>query len=60
MTMRAAFKQSDVTRAIKGAEAALGRPPTEVVFEPNGGFRLIYGDDAPRRSANPLDRVLAI
>lgn len=58
MTIRAAFKQSDVTRAIKGAEAALGRPPSEVVFEPHGGFRLVYGEEASAKLSNPLDRIL--
>ncbi len=42
MTVAARFKQVDVTRAVKGAQAA-GLRPTGMEIDPNGKIILIFG-----------------
>lgn len=57
MTRRAAFQQSDVTRAVKGCEAA-GITVGTVTIAPDGTI-MVYAKGAelaPR--VNPLDRLL--
>ena len=57
MTARAAFKQSDVTRAIAGAKAA-GLAVERVVVEA-GRIEIIIGGEGNTNRKNPLDRLHA-
>ena len=59
MTARAAFKQADVTRLVRGVAAA-GVPITKIVAEPGGNIVILTGandeaDEAGER--NPWDEV---
>jgi hypothetical protein len=60
VTQRAAFKEADVARAIRGAERA-GVKASGVEIAPDGTIRVLLGDAAPAavggRSA--LDQWLA-
>lgn len=55
MSRRASFKQSDLTRAAKGAVAA-GLKVGSAVIGPDGTIKLIFGDGATR-SANSFDEI---
>lgn len=44
MTVPASFRQSDVTRAVKGVLAA-GREVYEASIQPNGTIRLVLAQD---------------
>jgi hypothetical protein len=58
MTARAAFKQDDVSRAVKGVKAA-GLPVARVVVV-DGRIEVIVGDpesEGPQPMKNPLDRL---
>jgi hypothetical protein len=58
MSRRAAFKQSDVTRALKGAVQA-GLPVTGYRVEPDGTIMVLFEGKAPAPGANnPWDEVL--
>jgi hypothetical protein len=59
VTARAAFKQADLTRACKAAEAA-GLKVARIVINDNG-IEVIIGDpeSAGRARNNPLDRLHA-
>lgn len=55
----APFKQADVARALRGAEAA-GLKPSGCTILPDGTIRIDFGEaagGAPRRSSR-LDRLL--
>jgi hypothetical protein len=55
MTARAAFKQSDVTKALKAAKAA-GVEDVRVELEPGGKIVIMAGRFAERADqANPWD-----
>ena len=55
MTSRAAFKQDDLTRAIKGVRAA-GLEATRIEIE---GGRIVIMFDGQVNERNPLDRLHA-
>jgi hypothetical protein len=55
----AAFKLSDLARAIKGAQAA-GVKPQRVEIDPvTGKIVMIFGDGTPPAPIDDLDRELA-
>ncbi|MFS0736975.1 hypothetical protein ABC347_07985 [Sphingomonas sp. 1P06PA] len=53
----ARFKQADLTRAVKGVEAA-GMRVGRVEIDPTGNIVIIAADAAPARRGNSLDRFL--
>ena len=58
LTARAAFKQNDVSRVVKGVQAA-GLPVARVIYT-DGGFEVIVGPPESEREVpmrNPLDRL---
>ena len=58
MTQPARFKQGDATRALRGALKA-GLKPSECIIDPmTGNIRLVFSDEQPAGSINPMDRVL--
>ncbi len=57
MTARAAFRQADVTRAVKAAEAA-GLRVSRIVINDNG-IEVVIGEPEGRARKNPLDRLHA-
>lgn len=59
MTARAAFKQSDVTRAVKAFEKA-GVHVAGAKIMPDGSITVLTGPpQAANDYANPMDRVLS-
>ncbi len=57
MTKPAAFRQDDLTRALKGAAAA-GVQVAKIELEPGGKIVIFTGSSQPGESGgNPLDRV---
>jgi hypothetical protein len=54
---KALVKQADLTRMVKGAQAA-GVAVGEVRIEPDGTVRIIPASVAPQLGANPCDRLL--
>lgn len=57
MSRRAAFKQSDVTRALRAAVAA-GLKPCGFTVAPDGSFKVDCSEAAGSGPRNPLDRLL--
>ena len=57
MTARAAFKQDDLTRAIKGVRAA-GLEATRIEIE-GGRIVIMFDGQANLNEQNPLDRLHA-
>jgi hypothetical protein len=53
----AAFRQVDVTRAIRGAEAA-GQVVSSVKIEGDGTIVVVLGSGVTFERRNPLDRLL--
>lgn len=58
MTARAAFRQADLTRAVKAAEAA-GLRVARIVINDNGIEVVIGERDEGGARRNPLDRLHA-
>lgn len=56
MSARAAFKQSDATRALRAAVAA-GMRPSGYKIDREGAIVVLFDEAAPLRK-NPLDRLL--
>ena len=54
---KAAFKQVDVTRALKGALAA-GIPPLACQLRPDGSIYLRFGKTEAEDETNDFDRLL--
>lgn len=54
MTARAAFKQADVTRAIKGAEAG-GMKAAKVEIDPVTGKIVVYNESPAANDDGPSD-----
>jgi hypothetical protein len=56
MTRPARFKQSDITRAIKGAQTA-GFEPSGIEVGPDGRISIIFNSEGStsRKSGNPWD-----
>lgn len=58
MTKAAAFRQADLTRAIKAAVAA-GQIVASAKIDKDGAIVVLFGDGAQSQRRNPLDRLLA-
>jgi hypothetical protein len=50
------FRQGDVTRAIRGAEAA-GKTVARVEIDPNGKIVIVTASELERREENSWDRA---
>lgn len=58
MTARAAFKQAEVTKAIKGVVAA-GMKPSGIRIDPTGAIVVMFGEGSPKAAnSNPWDEEL--
>jgi hypothetical protein len=58
MSRRAAFKQADLTRALRAAVAA-GMKPSGYRIDPAGAIVVMFGDGTPKAAnANPWDEEL--
>lgn len=57
MSAPASFKQADVTRAFKGAQAA-GLRDVIVRIAPNGSIEIVPVKPGPSRASNSWDDVL--
>lgn len=56
MPQKARFTQSDITRALRGAQAA-GLDVAGVVIEPNGSIVVVAQGSGLIGGPNPLDRI---
>lgn len=54
MTRKTQFKQADLTRAIKGAEAA-GKRVVRAEIEPSGRIVLVFANGNSDNASNPWD-----
>lgn len=58
MSRASAFRQADLTRAIRGALAA-GQKVASAKIDKDGSIVVLFGEGAPSQRQNPLDRLLA-
>ena len=54
---RSHFRQSDLTRAIKAAQAA-GLEIARIEIDPNGTIKIVPGKPESEQTENPWDEVL--